>query len=83
MEHLIVLAIAISVFVLLIGLIAWNHSKTGRKTGRGSLPAQGKHILHSSYNSHDGAIRSTQTHIPKDPQDFAKAMMPKSKGNAK
>ncbi|WP_299983476.1 hypothetical protein [uncultured Ruegeria sp.] len=83
MEHAIVILIAVSVFAVLIALIAWNHSKAGRKIRRGSPPGQGKHLLHSSYNSHDGATSSAQTHIPKDPNDYAKAMMPKSKGNAK
>ncbi len=83
MEHAIVISIAVSVFVLLIALLAWSHSKTGRKTRRGSPLGRGQHLLHSSYNSHDGAIGSSQTHMPKDPQDYAKAMMPKSKGNAK
>ncbi len=83
MEHAIVISIAVSVFVLLIALIAWNNSKTERKTRRGSQPGHGQHLLHSSYNSHDGAISSAQTHIPKNPKEYAKAMMPKSKGNAK
>ncbi|MEM7088844.1 MAG: hypothetical protein AAF496_04665 [Pseudomonadota bacterium] len=83
MEHAIVISIAVAVFIVMIALIALNHSKARRKTRRGSPPGQGKHLLHSSYNSHDGAISSAQTHIPKNPQDHAKAMMPKSKGNAK
>lgn len=83
MEHAIVISIAVSVFVLLIALLAWSHSKTIHKTRRGSPPGRGQHLLHSSYNSQDGAISSSQTHMPKDPQNYAKAMMPKSKGNAK
>ncbi len=83
MEHAIVISITFTVFVVLIALIAWNHSKAGRNTRRGSPPGLGEHLLHSSYNSHDGAISSAQTHIPKNPQDYAKAIMPKSKGNTK
>ncbi len=83
MEHAIVILIAVSVFVVLIALIALNHSKTERNTNRGSSPERGNHLLHSSYSSHDGAIGSAQTHIRKDPQNYAKAIMPKSKGNAK
>lgn len=83
MEHAIVISIAVSVFVLLIALIAWNNSKTGRKSRRGSQPEHGKHLLHSSYKSHDGAINSAQTHVRKNPEEYAKAIMPKSKGNAK
>jgi hypothetical protein len=83
MEHAIVISIAVSVFVLLIALLARNNSKTRRKTRLGSPPGQGKHLLYSSYQTNDGAISSAETHIPKDPQDYAKAIMPKSKGNAK
>jgi hypothetical protein len=83
MEHAIVISIAVSVFVLLIALLARNKSKTRRKTRLGSPTGQGKNLLFSSYQTHDSTISSAEPHIPKDTQDYAKAMMPKSKGNAK
>ncbi|AXT26164.1 hypothetical protein D1823_06005 [Ruegeria sp. AD91A] len=84
MEHAIVISIAVTVFVVLVALLAWSRSKNEPQPKRGSHPGIGYRTIHANYDSGGpGGGHSTQYRVPKDPQDYAKAMMPKSKGNAK
>ena len=48
---------------------------------RGSVPGKGYHVIDSSYFSGGGGGgHQSQFRVPKDPQEYAKGFVPKSKG---
>jgi hypothetical protein len=47
---------------------------------RGSLPGKGDHIIEANYFSGGGGGGSASSYkVPKDPQDYAKAFVPRNK----
>ena len=49
---------------------------------RGSLPGKGHHVIDSSYFSGGGGGgHAGEFRVPKDPQEYAKAFVPKQKDN--
>ncbi len=76
--------IGIAVVIAMTVLLGRSRAKNEPKPKRGSLPGTGFRTIHANYDSGgSGGGHFTQYRVPKDPQDYAKAMMPKSKGNAK
>lgn len=82
MELTIVSVIGIVLVFALTILLAWSRAKNEPKPKRGSPPGKGHRLIHVNYESGAGGGHSTQYKVPRDPQDYAKAMVPKNKGNA-
>ena len=71
-----ILWISLAIVAILLGRAIWV-VRSEKDTPRGSSPGTGYHEINADY--HSGAGGGGQTyrfHVPKDPQEYAKAFVP-------
>ena len=64
--------------VIVTGISAARAIRSDRETERGLEPGKGEHIIDVSYSSGLGGQQS-QIRVPRDPQEYAKAFVPRDK----
>jgi hypothetical protein len=64
--------------VMLVALLARSRGKLDQKPKRGIHPGRGDQMINASYDSGGpGGGHGTIIRVPKDPQEYTKAMSPK------
>ncbi|MEM9475628.1 MAG: hypothetical protein AAGA71_10055 [Pseudomonadota bacterium] len=73
--------VAISTVILIVLAVrALIVVRNERDAPRGSLPGKGHHVIDASYFSGGGGGgQSGAFRVPKDPQDYARAFVPRNK----
>lgn len=73
----------ILVLVLAVAFVTWVLARRSLRNEphrpRGLDPGTGDHIIEVNYSSGVGGGEQTEIRVPKDPQEYAKAFVPKGK----